>query len=415
MAFQLPTFQIPPAVIIADPDDPTRAEIVAYRTQVTQWNTNVLTQLAVCNPNHGYAVPYPNDPPVNADQAARVARLQEIRQYVNGLFPIYGAGYAALAQAIAAGNQPGPAVAAPPPRPPKTALPEKFIGKSAAAARHFLRQCENYASICPFSSPAQEIRWILQLMEGDARHWRDEQLTQCRLVPPPVHLTDRVQFEAEFRARWMDPYESEKALDRIIKGEIFQRTSVKAYNDQFNEALALTTETGANLVILRAYETGLKGPVRNAGNIALISNPNINFHDRQTLMVRLDETLMQTRTQTGAPSQRRYNASTPLSNVPAIQPAQGTRATTTPATPRGQTPIKVETARQYTRLTPEERERLRQVGGCFRCRLTGHIASQCPRSDPVANVTAVEPTPVPIPTEVASTKLPSPSEPVSDF
>jgi hypothetical protein len=29
-------------------------------------------------------------------------------------------------------------------------------------------------------------------------------------------------------------------------------------------------------------------------------------------------------------------------------------------------------------LTPEERERLRARGGCFRCRKLGHMAAQCP-------------------------------------
>jgi hypothetical protein len=380
MAFQLPNFQVPPVATIADPADPTRAEIVAYRTLTTQWNTTVLNQLSICNPNHGYAVPYPNDPPVNADQAARIVRLQEIRQYVDGLFPIYAAGYAALAQAIAAGNQPAPAVAAPRPRLPKTALPDKFVGKSSAAARHFLQQCEKYAAICPFSSPEKEIRWMLQLMKGEASHWRDAQLDQYKLVPPPAHLANRALFVVEFRARWTDPYESEKALDRILKGYIVQRGSVKVYNDQFNKALSLTTETGTNASILRSYETGLKSTVRNAAVVALLATPNISFPDRQKLMARLDETLMQTRAQTNPTIPRRYTTLNPAANPPSGSFPQDARAPTpnTPA-PRNQIPIEDEATHQYTRLTPEERENLRQIGGCFRCRQPGHISSQCPR------------------------------------
>ena len=406
MAFQLPNFQPPPVAVLANPDDPSRAEIVAYRALINQWNTNVLNQLAICNPQHGYAVAYPNDPPVNADQAARLAQLQEIRQYMDGLFPIYAAGYAALAQAIAAGNQPGPAVAAPHPRPPKTALPEKFAGKSTAVARYFLQQCENYAAICPFASPDQEIRWMLQLLEGDASHWANEQQAQYQQVPPPAHLGDRVLFVDEFKARWTDPFESEKALDRILKGHITQRTSVKIYNDQFNEALSLTTQTGTDAAILRSYETGLKPTVRNAAAVALIANPNINFHDRQMLMVRLDETLMQTRAQTNPTSQRRYVSTSPTS-APSIP---GT-ATPAPSTPTS-TPIKVEIARQYTRLVPEERERLKRIGACFRCRERGHMAHQCPRNSQTATIAAINPAamPEPLPMNPGPTNVPSTSD-----
>ena len=45
MAVQLPNFQAPPVAVIADPGDPTHAEIVAHRVLVTQWNTTVLNQL----------------------------------------------------------------------------------------------------------------------------------------------------------------------------------------------------------------------------------------------------------------------------------------------------------------------------------------------------------------------------------
>jgi len=75
MAFQLPNFQALPVAVIGDPADPTCGEIVAYRALITQWNTSVLDQLSIYNPHHGYTVPYPNDLPVTADQAACLAHL----------------------------------------------------------------------------------------------------------------------------------------------------------------------------------------------------------------------------------------------------------------------------------------------------------------------------------------------------
>ncbi len=382
MTAQLPDFLPLPQAVIADEANPTVAEITAFRTRLDPWRTTVLANLTVLNPNHGFNLAFPKNPAAVANRAARITRLQDLRTYGLTLYPLYAAAYATFANALAAGNIPAqpPALAL---LPPKTALPEKFLGKSATAARHFLQQCENYAAICPFASPGQEIRWMLQLMEGDASHWRAEQLSQYARVPPPAHLMDRAMFEAEFKARWADPYEGEKALDKILKGQIIQRTSVKNYNDQFNEALSLTTLTGKDASILRSYEAGLKPTIRKAATVALIGYPNVDFHDRQMLMVFLDESLMQTCGQTNPTTQSRYASTSPVTALPSA------------TAPRNQTPIKVEAARQHTRPTPEEREHLRKIGACFKCRERGHMAHQCPRNAQVTNVAPVVSTPIP--------------------
>lgn len=353
---QLPGFHAMPVGVYADAANPTVAEVNAYRTLADQWRTSVLNNLSVFNPNHGYAAQFPNAAALAADVAARLARIDEITLYVTGLFPIYATAYAQWAGAIAAGNQPAPpAPAAPRHRPPKTKLPDEFTGKSAAAARNFIRQCENYAVLSPFVGPDQQIRWTLQLMAGDTSQWRDEQLHLFDQVPPPVHLGVWDDFVTAFEKRWTDPYEEEKALDKIMRRQVTQRTSVKAYNDQFNELLSLTTETGANLMIARAYETGLKTEVRNAAITLLIANPAMTFHERQALMIRIDESLMQARSSTAAQGCRQIALNSPA--PPNRSGNQGNYASPTPA-PQVQTPIKVEAARQYTRLTDEERENL---------------------------------------------------------
>ena len=82
-------------------------------------------------------------------------------------------------------------------------------------------------------------------------------------------------------------------------------------------------------------------------------------------MVDIDESLQQTCQSNPAP------ACQTVINNPVIN-LQGT-ASATPApaqatTPtRGSTPIKVEAAQQYTKLTPEERAALQSSGSCFRC------------------------------------------------
>jgi hypothetical protein len=74
----------------------------------------------------------------------------------------------------------------------------------------------------------------------------------------------------------------------------------------------------------------------------------MTFFERQALMVRLDETLEQTRKRQPSTTPARTVINNPVFNV-----ANPTRARSeTPG--RQSTPIKVEVARQYTKLTPTE-------------------------------------------------------------
>ena len=376
---QLPPYHPMPVGAYTDAANPTVAEVNAYRTRAEQWRTDVLGNLSVFDPNHGYATLFPNAAAVAADLPSRLARIDEIRNYMIGLLPIYSAAYAQWGGIVARG-QAAPQPAA---RPPKTKLPDEFTGKSAAAARHFIQQCKNYAMLAPFASPAHQIRWTLQLMGAETSQWKDEQLLLFDQDPLPAHLRVWDDFVTAFEERWTDPYEEEKALDKIMHGQVFQRTSVKSYNDQFNELLGLTTETGANPMIYRAYENGLKIAVKNTAITPLLANPGMTFHEKQALMVRIDESLMQARTSTVTPGRWQITQNSPDPNRPGNQ---NNRAPSTPA-PQAQNPVKTEAARQYTKLTEGERENLRRIGGCFRCRQQGHLANQCPRNIQAAVVT----------------------------
>ena len=207
-------------------------------------------------------------------------------------------------------------------------------------------------------------------------------------VPPP-HLLDWDNFVTTFEARWTDPHKANKAMDKIMRGLIIQKTSVKIYNDQFNEAMGLAGLTGANTAIDCAYVIGLKGPIRQAAIAPQMAALNMTFTEKQSLMVRIDEMLMQTQPRT----QNTRNTNT--------APQQGRAQSTAP---RGQTPIKVEASRTYTKLTDGERDYLRRNGGCFRCRKVpapgepGHLAKDCkPGQQITATTTPIEPALAPDP------------------
>ena len=112
MAVQLPNFLPMPVAVITDEADPDRNEIVTFRTAVEDWRNRVLANFSIFNPNFAGAPPLPNNPGNNADAAARVTRLQGLRQIPLAIFPAYAQAYAQFAGALAAGNVP------PPPSPP---------------------------------------------------------------------------------------------------------------------------------------------------------------------------------------------------------------------------------------------------------------------------------------------------------
>jgi hypothetical protein len=128
----------------------------------------------------------------------------------------------------------------------------------------------------------------------------------------------------------------------------------------------------------------LKPVIRNLAIIALKANPNMSFRDRQQLMISFDESLMQSRTSnTNASSRPRVTPSNRTTNSPITS--------TTPSHTVPVTLVKAEAARQYTRPTNEERENLKRIGACFRCRQPGHLASDCPRNVQVANLATIDP------------------------
>ncbi len=158
-----------------------------------------------------------------------------------------------------------------------------------------MRQVDNWAAISPFSNNETQIRWTLALMDDAARMWADEQLDLLDQVPPPAHLQSWTDFQTEFENRWSDPHESKKAQMKIMSGTISQKTSVKLYNDEFNDQLALSGLNGTDAMVLLAYELGLKEAVKNIAIAPLHYCPAIAFHERQALMVEMDENIMQSR------------------------------------------------------------------------------------------------------------------------
>jgi hypothetical protein len=81
---------------------------------------------------------------------------------------------------------------------------------------------------------------------------------------------------------------------------------------------------------------------------------------------------------------------TPSSTTTTTNTAQNPISNSTPHS--GPVPIAIDATSGFPKkLTPEERERLRSQRACFRCRLAGHMARDCPKGK--LGVATIETTP----------------------
>ena len=402
MAFNIPPLLNMPVAVITDEAVVDRAELQVFHMAVNTWHNQIDRQMGFLNPQ--FAMPaVPIMPPANAGAAVRVVRLAELRTLVLTLFAGYATAYNTFVLRLAQGGAAPANIPLPQPRPQEMKLPAEFMGKDAASARHFLKQCNNYINQQHMNDDEERVHWTLQLMEGDATQWRDKILSRFDAANLPLYCIDWDQFQAEFRLRWEDPYEANKATIKLMGGTLNQTTSVKKYNDLFNGYLDLSPYDGANGMVLDSYERGLKYEVLN-GAMAQ-RTPNMTFAEIQHLMIQVDETQQRYKNRSRAPGTTPNPTRTVINN-PTFNVQTAPSTSTTPAPVRQTTPaVKAEVARQYTKLTPETRAELSRIGACFYCRKPGHMASQCPRRQ--ARVAAITTTAPPPQAQTAATTVPS--------
>ena len=261
---------IPDLLPFTNSSDPKPAEVDVFRASLATWGSAVLAQVQIYDPNQVQNItrvqlPGRTSAPTNATAIQCFSMIQQLMTWANQVNTVYTTAHHSYATHLVSAlgqnlQQAINAFTADLNR-PQIKLPEPFTGKTAAA-HYFMTECNNYAAIVNFRNDEQRIRWALQLMEGDAKAWCEKQFDDMKITPLPNQFTTWGAFQAHFEGRWLDGHEAERALDRLLKGEIFQRTSVKEYNDAFNELLGLTLVDGSNPAVLRRYIIGLKTAVR---------------------------------------------------------------------------------------------------------------------------------------------------------
>ena len=242
-----------------------------------------------------------------------------------------------------------------PPAPPrlKIATPENFTGKPKEAKK-FMTKCDTYFQF--YQVPDyQKVLYALQLITGDASHWKATLSYNLRVAQvPPLWSLDWHTFQYEFLQRWADPMEAQKAMDRIMDGKIKQVTSVRDFMDNVVETCQDVGWLDQNFW----RELVLKGLKRE---VAIMAGPYfpMAWDEFRTHLILCDEQLQRQKV--------KESAITPKKPTPSNQPST--------STPKKDPKPKIDNSK--FKLSEAEKKEHVDQGLCFKCHKKGHNSKDC--------------------------------------
>jgi len=115
----------------------------------------------------------------------------------------------------------------------KAALPKPFTG-DRQKTNVFMRSCENYF-ILNRMTEEEQVRFALQLIEGDAEYWKETAFADLDNPMPPLWADDWDLFRAHFKQRFRDRQEQERAEHTLATGKLVQVTSASDFIDKVRD------------------------------------------------------------------------------------------------------------------------------------------------------------------------------------
>jgi hypothetical protein len=201
---------------------------------------------------------------------------------------------------------------------------------------------ERYFRLCPQIPQDNQTTFASTFLTGHAAMWWQTVCEELEAQPADTHWGNFTEgLQEQFQ-----PINSTKSARNQLD-QLKQRTSVLLYNTEFRKIM-LQLPNMHEEDRIHAYIKGLKPSV--ASQVAM--QQPATLLQAQRLADTSDAIQFSMRPRNPQPSRPnpRYD-------------------------PHGPAPMELDA---ISKLTNEERERLRRMGGCFRCRKTGHIARNCP-------------------------------------
>src|SRR5215217_2985454 len=229
--------------------------------------------------------------------------------------------------------------------------PSPFSGKKSESLEGWIFQMQQYCELLPVPHDNRIAFAGTFFKDQAALWWRSYHRNTNWTVDAPTWE----QFLEAVRRHFTPVNTTISAYDQLQC--LSQKTSVNAYNHEFI-AIMLELPDMDPSSRMNYYSRGLKD---NIHPFVAMQMPN-TLEEAKIIAERVDATTFK-----------------PTNRNTGYHPNPGYRA------PGGPSPMELDV---ITKLTPTERERLRKIGGCFRCRQAGHLAQDCPlpnRSHPWIN------------------------------
>jgi len=202
-----------PVFSAANPETPTRDELIVYTTAIQNYVTGMRYTLHFLNDS---ADTWPSEISLNVSSTVRAAATIWRAVAIFGEYTSQWERHVALVRLNTARAETSSARAAsaqPASRASrlKTPLPTKYDSKKGDPASTFAAACANYRIMEPtaFTDDNQYIRWVLQQMEGKAGLWATRQFTRMESEQdinkrPPKELRKMVNFWTFFMTQFGD-------------------------------------------------------------------------------------------------------------------------------------------------------------------------------------------------------------------
>jgi hypothetical protein len=274
-------------------------------------------------------------------------------------------------------------IATAPSQTPNVNVPKEFDGSKPSEYRQFLRACEHTFEVQASRYPTERVRIIFALSylaDGPQRYF------QTLFEQTNSKLTTWAEFKTRFISAYGDP-DIEHTAARKLK-DLRQTGSATNYAATFMELASFLDYN--DKALKDQFEYGLKQDITDIINHLPAEIVPTEFEKFKDWVIALDKR------QYGSKRDSQKNQNQQARNSNGRFAPTSTTTTTTPisnSTPQtGPVPIVVDATSGFPKkLTPEEREKLRSQRACFRCRLAGHMARDCPKGK--LGVASIETTP----------------------
>jgi hypothetical protein len=238
--------------------------------------------------------------------------------------------------------QVGPVQPPVPPQVPriKPDRPSPFHGKKSESLEAWIFQMQQYCELAPVPDD-DRIRFAATFLKDQAALWWR---SYYQTINWQAAAPNWDGFVTALRQQFIPVNTTISAYDRLQR--LSQKTSVNVYNHEFR-AIMLELPDMDQATRMHYYLEGLKDNLRP---FVAMQQP-ADLAAAETIAERVDAVTFK-----------------PVARNPGFRPNPAYRS------PGGTAPMELDV---IGKLTPSERERLRKIGGCFRCRKPGHLARDC--------------------------------------